>query len=159
MNARDLALLQHVVEIAKRARQNGNHPFGALLAGPDGEILLEAENSVVTSKDCTGHAETNLMRLASQKYDDEFLERCSLYSSTEPCVMCSGAIYWGGVGRVAYALSEAKLYEITGADPRNPTMSLPCRDVFAHGQRTIQVEGPFDMPEAITVHLDFWNKG
>ncbi len=157
MNPRDLALLQQAVDIAGRARQNGNHPFGALLAGPDGEVLLEAENSVVTRKDCTGHAETNLMRLASQKYDPKFLERCSLYTSTEPCVMCSGAIYWGGVGRVVFALSEASLYEIIGSDLQNPTLSLPCREVFAHGQRTIKVEGPFDIPEARTVHLGFWD--
>jgi tRNA(Arg) A34 adenosine deaminase TadA len=159
MNSRDLASLKQAVDIAWRARQKGNHPFGALLAGPDGEVLLEAENNVVTGRDCTGHAETNLMRLASQKYDPEFLGRCSLYTSTEPCVMCAGAIYWGGVGRVVYALSEAKLYEIIGGDPQNPTLSMPCREVFARGQRAVQVEGPFDIPEARKVHLGFWDNG
>jgi tRNA(Arg) A34 adenosine deaminase TadA len=149
-------LLQQAVEIARRARENGNHPFGSLLAGPDGEILLEAENTVITARDCTGHAETNLMRLASQAYDPEYLQRCSLYTSTEPCAMCSGAIYWGGVSRVVFALSEARLYEIIGQDTRNPKISLPCREVFARGQRQIQVEGPFDIPEAETVHLGFW---
>ena len=152
-------MLQQALDIARRARQNGNHPFGALLAGPDGEVLLEAENNVNSGKDCTGHAETNLMRLASQKYAPEFLERCSLYTSTEPCVMCAGAIYWGGVGRVVYALSEAELYEIIHGDPRNLTMALPCREVFARGSRAIQVEGPFDIPEARTVHLGFWGNG
>ena len=157
MNARDMALLQQVIEIAWRSRRNGNHPFGALLADPGGNVLLEAENSVVVHDDCTGHAETNLMRLASQKYQPEFLERCSLYTSTEPCVMCSGAIYWGWIGRVVYALSEASLYEIVSEDPRNPTLSLPCREVFARGQRTIRVEGPVDLPEAYAVHQGFWN--
>jgi tRNA(Arg) A34 adenosine deaminase TadA len=156
MNTKDQALLQQSVEIARRARHNGNHPFGALLAGPDGDVLLTAENTVVTDKDCTGHAETNLMRLASQKYTPEFLAGCSLYTSTEPCAMCSGAIYWGGVGRVVFALSETALYEITGRNPRNSILSLPCREVLAHGQRVILVEGPFDIPEARNVHLDFW---
>ena len=157
MNTIDLTLLKHAVDIAKRARQNGNHPFGALLTGPEGDVLLEAENSVVTTKDCTGHAETNLVRLASRDFDREFLARCSLYSSTEPCVMCSGAIYWSGIGRVVYALSEAGLYQIVASDPQNLTMSLPCREVFSRGQRTIQVEGPVDIPEAIAVHQGFWN--
>ena len=156
MNTRDQALLQQAVDIARRSRQNGNHPFGALLAGTDGKVLLTAENTVVTGKDCTGHAETNLMRLASQKYDPDFLERCSLYTSTEPCVMCSGAIYWGGVGRVVYAFSEVSLYEMTGSDGRNQTLTLPCREVFARGQRAVLVEGPFDLPEVAAVHLGFW---
>ena len=157
MNEQDQDLLLHAVEIARRARQNGNHPFGALLAGPDGDVLLTAENTVNTGRDCTGHAETNLMRLASQKYEPEFLAHCSLYTSTEPCAMCSGAIYWSGVGRVVYALSEVSLYAMTGSDGRNQTLALPCREVFAHGQRPIQVEGPADLPEAAEVHQGFWS--
>lgn len=157
MNKKDLELLQRAIEVAKRSRNNGNHPFGALLAGPDGNILLEAENSVVTERDCTGHAETNLMRLASRQYEPEFLEQCSLYSSTEPCAMCAGAIYWGGVGRLVFALSETDLYEIVSSDPRNMTLVLPSRNVLAHGQRKIIVEGPFDIPEAKTVHMGFWS--
>jgi tRNA(Arg) A34 adenosine deaminase TadA len=156
MTPEDQKLLMQAVDIARRARQNGNHPFGALLAGPDGEILLEAENTVITGKDCTGHAETNLMRLASHQYDPDFLAQCSLYTSTEPCAMCSGAIYWGGVGRVVYALSEVDLYKMTGRDGRNQTLVLPCREVFGRGQRAIQVEGPFDLLEAAEVHLGFW---
>jgi len=158
MSERDIALLQQAIAIARRAREHGNHPFGALLAGPDGTVLLEAENTVNTDRDCTGHAETNLMRLASQKYDAEFLAQCSLYTSTEPCAMCSGAIYWGGVGRVVYALAEVDLYKITGRNPKNPTLALPSREVFSHGQRVIQVEGPFELPEAMEVHQGFWGK-
>lgn len=158
MNPVDLTLLQQAVDIAWRSRKHGNHPFGALLAGPQGDVLLEAENSVITQQDCTGHAETNLMRLASQKYDQAFLAECTLYTSTEPCAMCSGAIYWGGVGRVVYALSETQLIEIVGDNPENPTIALPCREVFARGKRNVQVAGPFDIPESVAVHLGFWNK-
>jgi tRNA(Arg) A34 adenosine deaminase TadA len=158
MDEKEIILLKKAVQIAERARHNGNHPFGALLTDSDGNILLEAENSVVTQHDCTGHAETNLMRLASQKYDSKFLKQCTLYTSTEPCAMCSGAIYWGGVGRVVFALSEADLYRMTGSDPENPTLSLPCREVFARGQRHVLVEGPFELAEAREVHRGFWQK-
>ncbi len=98
------------------------------------------------------------MRLASQTYDQAFLAQCSLYTSTEPCAMCSGAIYWGGIGRVVYALSESRLYEIVGEDLENPALKLPCREVFARGQRDIQVAGPFDLPESVSVHRGFWNQ-
>lgn len=158
MNKKDFELLKQAVEIARLARQHGNHPFGALLADCDGNVLLTAENTVVTERDCTGHAETNLMRLASRQFDPDFLSQCTLYTSTEPCAMCSGAIYWGGVGRVVFALSEEELYKMTGSDPENPTLSLPCREVFARGQRPVVVEGPVELPEAREVHYGFWHK-
>jgi tRNA(Arg) A34 adenosine deaminase TadA len=152
----DLNLLRTAIGIAARARAHGNHPFGALLADAHGNVLLEAENTVVTGRDCTGHAETNLMRLASTKYDRAFLSDCTLYSSTEPCAMCSGAIYWGNVGRVMYALSEEHLYDLTGSDSENPTLTLPCREIFARGRRPVSVEGPAMETEAKQVHEGFW---
>ena len=158
MDPKDLDLLRSAIEIARRSREHGNHPFGALLVDGAGTVRLEAENTVVTGRDCTGHAETNLMRKASQAFEREFLANCSLYTSAEPCAMCAGAIYWGSVGRVVFAVSEAQLLEMTRANPENPTLSLPCREVFARGQRPVQVEGP--APELETegkaVHLGFW---
>ncbi|MGB9672994.1 MAG: nucleoside deaminase [Anaerolineales bacterium] len=156
MSEQDLSLLKRAVTIAARAREHGNHPFGALLATKEGEVLLEAENTVNTEKDCTGHAETNLMRMASKRYSPQFLQNCTLYTSTEPCAMCSGAIYWGGVGRVVFGLSEAELREMTGNHPENPTLDLPCREVFNHGQRQVEVVGPIALAEAKEVHAGFW---
>jgi tRNA(Arg) A34 adenosine deaminase TadA len=138
----DINLLYQALKIAQRSRANGNHPFGALLADSQGVVLLEAENSVETQRDCTGHAELNLMRQASKQFDRDFLSLCTLYTSTEPCAMCSGAIYWGNVRRVVYALSEKQLLELTGSNSSNPTMHLPCREVLQRGQYGIEVVGP-----------------
>jgi tRNA(Arg) A34 adenosine deaminase TadA len=154
---KETAHLRAAIEVSKRARKGGNHPFGAVLVGPDGNILLEAGNSVNTEGDCTGHAETNLVRKASKAYDRDFLRSCTLYSSAEPCAMCSGAIYWSGIGRLSYALSEEGLLELTGDDPENPTFSLPCREVFARGQRRVEVEGPQLEDEAAEAHRGFWH--
>ncbi len=152
----DLKFLHQAIEVSRRARENGNHPFGAILVSHDGTVLLEAENTVNTSKDATGHAETNLMRLASQQFSSEILATSTMYSSCEPCVMCAGAMYWTGVGRLVYALSEFKLYEMTGANTENPTMHLECREVLARGQRNIEILGPALEIEASAVHADFW---
>lgn len=157
MKSIDLEHLRTAIEVAEQARAHGNHPFGAILVDENNQVLLEAENSVVTGKDCTGHAETNLMRLATQNFSAEKLSTCTLYTSTEPCAMCSGAIYWGNVGRVVYALSEVALYEIVGPSPDQ--LLLPAREVFAHSQRQVEVEGPaleLDK-EARAVHIGFWN--
>ena len=153
----DTGLLRRAIEVARQAREHGNHPFGALLADVDGNVLLTAENTVVTGSDATGHAETNLVRLASAAYTTSELRELTLYTSTEPCAMCSGAIYWSGIGTVVYALAENELYEMTGGDENNPTLVLPCRTVFAAGQRQVVVEGPFSIDEAREVHAGFWH--
>lgn len=156
MDNRDIQHLRTAIEVAQAAREHGNHPFGAILVDENNEVLLQAENTVVTNRDCTGHAETNLMRLATQHYSPEKLATCILYTSTEPCAMCAGAIHWGNVRRVVYALSEVALYEIIGPSPDH--LLLPCREVFARSQRSIEVFGPAPEldAEARAVHEGFW---
>jgi tRNA(Arg) A34 adenosine deaminase TadA len=152
----DLNLLRRALRVAKRARQHGNHPFGALLADAAGRVWLEAENTVVTTADCTGHAETNLIRQACTHLTAEVLSSATMYTSTEPCAMCAAAMYWAGIPRVVFGLAEDQLYAMTGLDPRNPTLSLPCREVFARGRRLTEVVGPLLENEARAVHEGFW---
>lgn len=152
----DLARLRDAIEVSKRAVANGNHPFGAVLVDAAGTVVLEAENSVNTANDCTGHAETNLVRAAWQAFGPEELGAYSLYTSCEPCAMCSGAIYWSGINRVVYAMTEPELAAITGAHQENPTMSLSSRAVLNSGQREIVVVGPALAAEAAAAHDGFW---
>ena len=156
MDENDLKHLRTAIAVAARARANGNHPFGAILVDEHGQVLLEAENTVNTEHDVTGHAETNLVRYASRQFPLEKLERCTLYTSTEPCAMCTGAIHWGHIGRLVYALSEVQLYELTGSHHDNETMHLPCREVLAHAGRAVEVHGPALEAEARAVHQGFW---
>ncbi|MEF2976304.1 nucleoside deaminase [Subtercola sp. YIM 133946] len=153
----DLALLREAIAVSKSAVAAGNHPFGAVLTDPAGTVVLTAENTVTTENDCTGHAETNLVRLAWREIGAERLAGYSLYTSCEPCAMCSGAIYWSGIGRVVYAMSEFELNELTGAHVENPTMSLDCRVVLNGGQREITVVGPAISAEALVAHEGFWS--
>ena len=158
MNVDHATHLRSAITVAQRARARGNHPFGAILVDENNQVLLAAENTVNTDHDCTGHAETNLVRMASRRYERDVLERCTLYTSTEPCAMCAGAIHWSGIGRVVFALSEEGLYAMTnaGAHPDNETMSLPCREVFARCVRPVEVIGPMIEEEARRVHVGFW---
>jgi tRNA(Arg) A34 adenosine deaminase TadA len=151
----DLTRLRRCVELAADARARGDHPFGSLLVTADGRTV-EALNSVVTRNDPTGHAETNLVRTAAASLPVEVLATSTLYTSTEPCAMCAGAIYWSGIARVVYALSEQGLAEVVAEQEGVPTMHLPCREVFARGGRPVAVAGPADLPEATTVHAGFW---
>ena len=147
----DEHLVRRSVQLAADAVAHGNQPFGALLA-KDGQILLEAENTIHTGYDVTNHAETNLVRLAAQRYEFTFLEGCVLYTSTEPCAMCSGAIYWSGIGAVVYACSAPRLADFAGVG-----LEIRSSEVFATGTRKVTLVGPMLEDEAITVHASYWN--
>lgn len=146
----DVAWLRRSFAVALRSLAGGNHAFGAVLVGADGALLLEGENSVVTARDCTGHAEANLLREATRRYGPDTLAGATLYASTEPCVMCAGALYWSGVGRLVYGLSGARLrVEVAGAAD---TPALSSRAVFAAGRRPVTVLGPCLEEEALALH-------
>ncbi len=153
----DEALLRRAFDVAKRAREGGDHPFGSVLADADGNLLMEQGNGYsVAGNDRTAHAESLLASRAARAYDLNFLAGCTLYTSAEPCAMCAGAIYWAGIGRVVYGQTEKALKEQTGAHEENPTLDLPCEIVFKAGQRPTEVVGPLLGDEAAQLQADFW---
>jgi tRNA(Arg) A34 adenosine deaminase TadA len=159
VSEQDLAFLRRAIELASEARADGRHPFGALVVNERGETVVEARNNAVRPKgDPTQHAETVACGKAARLLPEIELATCTLYTSTEPCAMCAGAIYWTGIGRVVYALSEKGLLEFTGNDEENPTLDLPCREVFARGQKRIVIVGPLLEDEAAKVHEGFWRR-
>ena len=154
MTPDDETFLRRAIALSQRARQEGNHPFAALVVDAAGALLCEALNSHCASP--LEHAEMNALRLALSRARVADLAAATLYSSTEPCAMCAGGIYWSGIGRVVYGLSERRLLELTGANLANPTLSLPCREIFQRGQRPVAVLGPLLEDEAAAAHRGFW---
>ena len=150
--------LRQAFAAARRALAHGNHPFGAVLVDEQRHVLLEAENGYMPSRDRTAHAERLLATKACIMFGTEVLAKATLYSSAEPCAMCAGAIYWAGIGRVVYGLSEARLRGVTGNHPENPTLDLPCREVFRSGQRATEVAGPLLEDEAEALHAGVWTR-
>ena len=155
---RDEHFLRRSFDVARRATTHGNHPFGAILVDVDGKVLLEVENGYLPARDGTAHAERLLATEACRTLDAEERGKATLYSSAEPCAMCAGAIYWAGIGRVVYGLSEHRLRGLTGNHPENPTLALPCREVFASGQRSTEVVGPLLEDQAATLHEGAWRR-
>ena len=155
---RDEYFLRRSFEVARRALTRGNHPFGAILVDANRNILIEVENGYMPARDGTAHAERLLATQACTTLDAEMLGNATLYSSAEPCAMCAGAIYWAGIGRLVYGLSEHRLRAVTGDHPENPTLDLPCREVFRTGQRATEVLGPMLEDEAEALHEGVWSK-
>jgi tRNA(Arg) A34 adenosine deaminase TadA len=152
----DAYFLRRSFDVARRSMTHGNHPFGAILVDQRRNVVLEVENGYMPAHDSTAHAERLLATQACTTLPAETLENATLYSSAEPCAMCAGAIYWAGIGRLVYGLSEHRLRSLTGNHPENPTLDLPCREVFARGQRPTEVVGPLLEDEAAALHEGVW---
>ncbi len=150
MTASHEQFLRQAIALAARAREKGNEPFGAVLVR-DRVVVGEAENSVVVHRDPTRHAELNLIREACRSFASHELRDMTLYSSTEPCAMCAGAIYWAGIRHVVYALPAEGLAELA-----SDSFVVPCRALFSHAEDPVKVEGPLLIDEAREVHSGFW---
>jgi tRNA(Arg) A34 adenosine deaminase TadA len=155
----DDQVLRHLAranDVARRAMGLGRHPFGAVLVAPDGETVLAEQGNV----DTVNHAESVLARTAALNFAPDYLWDCTLVTTVEPCAMCAGTQYWAHIGRLVYGVTERELLALTGNHEENPTMDLPCREVFARGQKAMQVIGPVPQaaPAILALHRDFWVK-
>lgn len=146
VNRSDEHYLRRTLELAEAAVLRGNHPFGALAVVED-SVELAAENRVVTEDDCTRHAELILVSLVSRTLSASEIARATLYSSTEPCPMCAGAIQQCGLPRVAFACSARGLRNLVGRRE-----VLPCRDVFRRMGHPVEVLGPLLEAEGLALH-------
>ena len=147
--------LRRANAIATRAVAMGHHPFGAILVGPDHETVLLEQGNV----SAVNHAEAVLARTADMNFSPGYLWTCTLYTTVEPCAMCAATQYWANIGRLVYGLDERRLLALTGASSENPTLDVPCRYLYAHGQKAIQVTGPVpELEEEIAaLHRGFWS--
>jgi tRNA(Arg) A34 adenosine deaminase TadA len=148
----DIELLRKSLAVAQRSMEKENLPFGCLLADAEGNVLEEGENTVITSDDSIGHCEINLIHQLAGKYSSTFLNKCTLYASTEPCPMCAAAIFWSGIGRVVYAIGKESFNAI--AQTNNPAhiLSMSANDLLKHGERKVIVEGPLLEEEAASFY-------
>ena len=149
-----VAMLERAQVLAKKAMDAGHHPFGALLVAADHETVLMEQGNV----DSVNHAEAVLAREASRRFSPAELWHCTLVSTVEPCALCAGTQYWANIGRVVFGITEKTLLQMTGNHAENPTLDLPCLDVFKRGQKDVQVIGPVaEVAEEIAaLHRRFW---
>lgn len=120
MTEADERHLRRAVELAAAARAAGDMPYGSLLVGSAGDVLAEDRNTVVTEQDITAHPELKLARWAARNLDANAARQTTMYTSCQPCPMCTGAIARSGLGRVAFALSSEQLHELKPAGAASP---------------------------------------
>ncbi|HEV2736468.1 MAG TPA: nucleoside deaminase [Longimicrobiaceae bacterium] len=137
--------LREAIRLSRRAMERGDGPFGAVLVR-GGTIVLARENTASTREDATRHAEMNLVVEAQESFGAGALAECTLYSSTEPCAMCAGAIFWAGIRSVVFACPSERHASIFG-----PALAVHGRDVLASATPPVEVAGPLLEDEAAAV--------
>lgn len=156
LSERDALYLRQAIAVSRIARERGNRPFGAVIVAADGSVLQEAWNANMETGDCTAHAETSAVRLASPKFSREQLAGATLYSSGEPCVMCAGAIFWSNIRRVVFGIDAERLRVFRGERQEQRDAELSCRDVFDASPHAIECIGPALIDESSAPHVGHW---
>lgn len=152
-------LLRRTLELAELSLLEGNLPFGCLLADKEGNTLLEEVNTVITAKDPIGHCEINLVHTLKDQFTAEELSECMLYASTEPCPMCAAAVFWSGIGHIAFALDKDQYHEIAGTTHPAHIMDLKAQDLLQYGRRKVYIIGPLLEKEAIAFYQPCMQSG
>lgn len=139
------AHMRVAIDLAREATERGDRPFGSVLVRED-EIVMRESNRVLTENDIRRHPELHLAHRAMREMDPETRAETVMYTSTEPCPMCSGGMRYADFGGVVYSVGADEVVEFTGND---------------HGTRAAEildceVVGPVANEAGRAVHEAFW---
>jgi tRNA(adenine34) deaminase len=112
----DFYYMQHCENLGKAAADKRNSPVGAIIIKGD-EIISEAEEAVKTKNDVTCHAEIEAIRIAAKKLNSTDLSECILYTTHEPCIMCSYVIRFYAIKKIVYKTAVGFLGGISSSMP------------------------------------------
>jgi tRNA(Arg) A34 adenosine deaminase TadA len=149
----DAQWLRRAFALAEAAVVAVDQAYGAVLVGRHGRLIAEAGQARERSSDPTAHAEMLALREASVSAGREAMMGGTLYSSTEPCPMCTGAIGWSWISRLVFGARQGRTYEF------NPASAVPrwrepvdCRVLLSNLEPPFVVVGPCLEEEALHAH-------
>lgn len=149
---KDIEFMKEAIRLSSEAVKHGNEPFGAVLV-KDNQIVFSNENQIYSAHDFTFHAEIGLIRRFSEETGITDLSDYTLYSSCEPCFMCSGAMVWAKLGRLVYGASDIDLCSIINAQG-----SECSKIVFENSHWKPQVTAGVMRDESIAVLTEYFAK-
>ncbi|BBU98769.1 nucleoside deaminase [Providencia hangzhouensis] len=146
----DIQFMTQALALATDAAKNGNEPFGAVLV-KNNQVVMTGENHIHTESDPTYHAELGLIRQYCSEHKVMDLSDYTLYTSCEPCCMCSGAMVWSQLGRMVYSLSHDELAEIAGFN-----IMLGSDEIFAKSPFKPEVVKGVLKEQAISIYTQYF---
>ena len=149
MTRPDETLLRRAFALARAALERGDMPFGAIVATADGKVLSEAGSTQASQRDATAHAVMNALRRAMTSASRTEIAQSTLYASAEPCVMCTAALFYAGIGRIVFGVSQDSLRSAGTQASRTAGLPLSCRVILARPSRQVEVVGPLLEDEAL----------
>lgn len=158
---RDTTHLRRAFALAAGARARGDRPFAAVIVAEDGTTLAEGLSTQGAGGGGTlAHSEMNaLSAVIAAGVARDRLRRSTIYSSGEPCAMCSAAIFYTGIGRVVFGLSAAAILDLRNAQPHTAGLNLSCQAVLAAAAERVEVVGPCLEEEGAVPHQGYWVQG
>jgi len=142
--------MERALTLAREAADRGDEPFGSLLVHDD-EVVMEERNAVNTADDIRRHPELTLAKRAAAEFSPETCREMVMYTSTEPCAMCSGGIYIAKLGAVVYSVSAERAADLAGSD-----LVVPSAEIFDRGTADVRTVGPVSPEAGAAVHRDCW---
>ena len=143
----DTEFMRFAIEESKK----GDWPYGAVIV-KDGAIVVKGFNTATRDRDPTAHAEVNVIRVALRSIPESSLNGYTLYTSSESCPMCTGAIIWAGVSRVVFGASIQELIE-AGQPQINTSSEALIKTSFV----SVELTGGVLADEALKVVRD-WSR-
>jgi len=161
LSPQDATLLRRAFALAGEARARGDRPFAALIADKKGQVLSEAGSTQGKGGGGTlAHSEMNALHdILRADLPRDVLRNATIYSSGEPCAMCSAAIFYTGIGRAVYGLSAGAILHLRNAQPHTAGLSLSCRAVLESAAERVEVIGPCLEKEGAEPHKGYWQEG
>lgn len=121
----DEDMMRRAIEVGEG---NPTSPIGCVIVR-DGMVLAVGHNEVATRHDPTAHAEIVTIRRACEKLGEDALRGATLYSTLQPCGMCTMAIIWAKIGRIVYGAERDQVHKMYFEDRHFDTMDF-IRDAF-----------------------------
>jgi tRNA(Arg) A34 adenosine deaminase TadA len=147
--AQDEFFMAQALELARQAASQGDEPYGAVLV-KDGQVVARATNTIRSERRYSGHAEINVIDDIIRQRGFTYLQDCTLYASTEPCIACSGYILLLKVGAVVYSVPHEYLAR------RYPQFeAVPAQKIFALGRHQVQMRGPVLREQGENILADY----
>jgi len=103
----DAHFMKLALREAQKAEEVGEVPIGAVIVSHN-TVIAKAYNQVQLLNDVSAHAEIIAITAASSYLGNKYLEKCTLYVTMEPCIMCAGALKWSQISRIVYGASDDK---------------------------------------------------